>query len=172
MFHVIVKCMNTLTDADAAAATLAEYVERVGMALSSGTANRSGGRMLGWLLVSDPPEQSISQLSCALRTGPGNVSSTATELVRAGLIERVGVSGSRRVHYRLRADAWRTALQTRRERASDLRVLAEEGLALLEESSFARRERLLSMHHLFAFLEAEFLSAPLRYNETKGFDHD
>lgn len=77
------------------------------MAFSSGTGNRSAGRMLGWLLVCEPPAQSLGQLSTALQTGVGNVSSTAAELVRAGLVERVGVTRSRNIHYHLRQDAWR-----------------------------------------------------------------
>ncbi|MGC1209486.1 MAG: helix-turn-helix domain-containing protein [Ornithinimicrobium sp.] len=147
------------------------YVDRLGTALETGSVTRASGRMLGWLLVCDPPAQSVEQLSVGLNTRAGAVSGTASELVRLGLLERVGVAGSRRIHYRLRSDAWRTALDTRRERASALRALAEEGLVLLETSSFARRERLLSMHHLFAFLEAEFLTTPVATPTQKGPDH-
>ncbi len=128
--------------------------------------------MLGWLLVCDPPAQSVEQLSVGLNTSAGAVSGTASELVRLELLERVGVSGSGRIHYRLRSDAWRTALDIRRERARTLRTLTEEGLILLETSSFTRRERLLSMHHLFAFLEAEFLTAPRRYTIKERSDHE
>ncbi|MGB3829301.1 MAG: MarR family transcriptional regulator [Ornithinimicrobium sp.] len=165
--------MNITTSAKLGARSSSDqYVERMGMALGSGSLTRGAGRLLGWLLICEPPVQSVDQLSAALNASPATVSGTATELVRAGLVERVGVSGSRRTHYQLRADAWRSVLATPRQRATDLRELAEEGLSLLQNSAPERRERLMSMHHLFAFVEAEFLTAPRRYTHTEGSDHE
>lgn len=68
-------------------------------------------------------------------------------------------------------DAWRALLTLPAERAGELRELAEDGLRLLEQSTPQRRQRLMSMHHLFAFVEAELLAGPRFHAAKRGSEH-
>lgn len=140
-------------------ASLSFYVERVGVAFGSDSLTHAAGRLVGWLLVCEPYAQSIEQFALSLGNNRSEVSATASELVRAGYIVTLDPPHSREPIYHLHPEAWRTVLTIPTDRASELREVIEDGLALLEHATPQRRERLMSMHHLFAFIEAELLTA-------------
>ncbi|WP_460527165.1 hypothetical protein [Flindersiella endophytica] len=61
---------------------LQEYVEEIGLYFAGVRLPRMPGRILGWLLVCDPPHQSAEELAAALQVSSGSISvhaSTAME---------------------------------------------------------------------------------------------
>jgi DNA-binding IclR family transcriptional regulator len=50
---------------------------------------RTMGRVYGWLLICDPPQQSLTQLADALSVSKASVSTVARELQEAGMVERL-----------------------------------------------------------------------------------
>lgn len=147
-----------------------QFVEDVGLHFESLGLPRMAGRMLGWLLVCDPPQQAAEQLTTALSASSGSISMTARMLTRMGFVERVAVRGDRRAFYRLRPHAWGAILEERAAEMKRLRVLAEQGLAALEGAPEQRRGRLTEMRELFAFLEAEFPALVARYHDQQERD--
>ena len=63
---------------------------------------RMAGRVLGWLLVCDPAEQTAAQLADAMRASKGSISGATGSLVRAGLVDRLHIRGERADRFRLR----------------------------------------------------------------------
>jgi biotin operon repressor len=47
------------------------------------------GRVYGWLLICDPPQQSLTQLADALSVSKASVSTVARQLQEAGMVERL-----------------------------------------------------------------------------------
>jgi hypothetical protein len=76
-------------------------------------------------------------------------------LIQVGLIERVSLPGERRDFYRIGAGIWTRIMQASVGQMTDLRVLAQRGLALLSQASPERRQRLQEMHDLYTFFERE-----------------
>ena len=60
------------------------------------------GRMWGWLLICDPPEQTAADLAEALQASRGSISGTARILSRAGMIRRTTRRGDRREYFSAR----------------------------------------------------------------------
>lgn len=119
---------------------------------------RAAGRLLGWLLVADPPEQSAAGLRAALGASAGSVSTTARLLIDLGLVERIKVAGDRRAYYRMRPGGWTQFLRERTATVRATRDVAAQGLALLADTPEARRRRLREMHDLYAWWEREALA--------------
>lgn len=117
---------------------------------------RTAGRVLGFLLVCEPAEQSIDDLVRAVGASKASISITLRLLTAHDLVERVGKSGERRGFYRLRPGAWTTDLKGKIGQFAGMRQLAEDGLAALGDVPAARRERLEGMRDLYAFFEREF----------------
>ena len=69
------------------------------------------GRVLGWLLVCDPPEQSAAQLAEALDASKGAISGATAALVRMRLVERLRIRGERADRFRMRPEAWDDAVR-------------------------------------------------------------
>ena len=91
---------------DALQAEEKQFAEEVGIVFEQTGMPRMAGRILGWLLISDPPHQSMEQLTKALIASKGSISSMTRLLIQLGLIERLSLPGVRHDYFRLRSDAW------------------------------------------------------------------
>src|SRR5436305_1551432 len=101
---------------------------------------RMTGRVLGWLLVCDPPEQTAAQLADALGASKGSISGATGMLVRAGLVDRLHIRGERADRFRLRPEAWDE--QVRDQGVGQARALIAQGLEALADEPHRRRGRL------------------------------
>jgi DNA-binding transcriptional regulator GbsR (MarR family) len=139
------------------AATAAElhYVEEVALGFERQGLFRMAGRVLGWLLICDPPEQTFGQIAEVLQASKGSISAAMKFLAPAGLVERISRPGERRDYYRCRPGAWAELARDQSRLYEEFRKLAQRGLELLADAPAARRERLQDMHDFYAWLERE-----------------
>ena len=114
-----------------------------------------GGRIFGWLLISESPQASMAELVEALQASKSSISSMTRLLIQVDLIEAVSVFGERRDYFRIRSDAWTNALKDRLAQAMAFRQLADEGLVVLADAAPLRKQRLREMRLMYAFLERE-----------------
>jgi DNA-binding transcriptional regulator GbsR (MarR family) len=131
------------------------FVDDTGLLLEAAGMPRIAGQVLGWLMVCEPEEQSLTDLSEALSVSKASASTTTRLLTQFGLIERAVLPGDRRDYYRVAGDAWHRFFQTRMSTMHKLHGNAERGLQLLADAPPARRARLERMRTLFGFLERE-----------------
>ncbi len=72
-----------------------QYAEDAALILESMGLARAHGKLLAWLLVCDPPQQSSAELAEALDLSAGSVSTGTRLLENSRLIRRVAVPGQR-----------------------------------------------------------------------------
>ncbi len=132
------------------------FVEDVALLLEEGGLPRMAGRILGWLLICDPPHQSTSQLAETLRASKGSISTMTRLLIEMDAIERVGLPGQRRDYFRLKPGGWTQMVLQDIFEISAGRELIERGLSLLEGQETEVRQRLLEARDLYVFLEREY----------------
>jgi DNA-binding transcriptional regulator GbsR (MarR family) len=126
-----------------------EFVEGYGLVVESvGRFPRMGGRVLAQLLLSEPPEQSQADLSQALRSSPGAISTTLRMLVDRGFVERISVTGDRKDYYRVSASAWERALEETLRIAANATRLIARGLELATQCGPNAEHKLRQMHTL------------------------
>jgi DNA-binding transcriptional regulator GbsR (MarR family) len=106
---------------------------------------RMVGRILGLLMVADPPAQTAEDIATALAASRGSVSQATRILVQLGMVRRLSRPGDRRDWFELRTDAFTEAMRRRTaeithliamfERAQDItgdkRPHLEEALAFM-----------------------------------------
>ncbi len=131
------------------------FVEDVGLFFEQMGFPRMAGRILGWLLICDPPVQSAGQLAEVLQASKGSLSTMTRLLIQIGLVERVGLPGQRRDYFRIRQGAWPHLIKAQMQVMTGLHQMVERGLVLLDGSDPELKERLLEAHDLYAFLERE-----------------
>ncbi len=131
------------------------YTEKVGLYFEQLTLPRMAGRIFGWLLVSDSPLVTMSELVNVLQASKSSISTMTRLLIQIELVELVSLPGQRHDFYRIRQDAWINSLKERLTQAQAFRQLAEQGLTLLADSAPDRRQRLEEMHSMYALLERE-----------------
>ena len=133
------------------------FIEEVGIVFEQTGLPRMSGRMFGWLLISEPPYQSPSELAEVLMASKGSISTTVRLLVQIGLIERFIIPGERHDHFRLREDALCKTIQHGLEDEIHMfRKLAERGLELMQGEPSLRKKWLEEMLNRYSFLEKEF----------------
>ncbi|MGO1975446.1 MAG: GbsR/MarR family transcriptional regulator [Propionibacteriaceae bacterium] len=113
------------------------------------------GRVIGWLLICDPPEQPPAQLAAALQVSRSSISSAIRLLTPSGLVERTRRRGDRNEYFRIAPDGWSRMLMRRYAQTTAFREVSERGLDLLAGASPERRERLANVTDLYRFLETE-----------------
>lgn len=146
---------------------LLHYVEDFGLYFEQFGLARTAGRMLGWLLVCDPPHQTMDELVEVLQVSKSSISTTSRMLMYIGLVSKVSFPGERKDFYRISEDAWVQGWEAKNNQTTQMKQMAARGLALLPEDETERRERLQEMHDLYAFLEAELPKLTQRWLESR-----
>jgi DNA-binding MarR family transcriptional regulator len=148
------------------------FIEEVGVFFEGKGFPRMAGRMFGWLLISDPPHQSPSEMVEVLMASKGSVSATVRMLTQIGMIERYIIPGERHDHFRLREDGLRRTVQPGLE--EEIRMfhqLAERGLELMHHEPSPRRQWLEQMRDRFAFMQKEFPAMMERFEKKRAELH-
>ena len=108
-------------------------------------------RVLGWMIVCEPHDQTAGDIQRELNLSAGSVSAAVRELCDVGMLERLARPGDRRIHYRLSARGWAAGFETRFRILGELRRVADRAL---DGADGQADERLQGMHDLFAVMEA------------------
>jgi len=127
------------------------FVEDVAAFLLVNSTPRAVLRVLGWMVVCQPPEQTASDLQENLELSVGSVSAAARSLCDVGMLERSTRPGDRRIHYRLREHAWEKTLAARFRALTQVRRVAERAI---HAAGGDADERLTQMRDTYALVEA------------------
>ncbi|MDA0565682.1 MarR family transcriptional regulator [Streptomonospora sp. S1-112] len=133
----------------------AEFVEEVAAFFEEEGMPLIAGRVIGRLLVCDPPEQTPAQLAEALAVSRSSISSAVRLLTPSGLVRRTRRPGRRDQYLSIPPDGWSRMLAARYAKTAAFRQVTERGLAALADAPPERRERLANVHRLYLFLEDE-----------------
>jgi DNA-binding transcriptional regulator GbsR (MarR family) len=145
-----------------------QFAEEVGIVFEQTGMPRMAGRILGWLLISDPPHQSTEQVTKALMASKGSISTMTRLLIQNGLIERLSLPGVRHDYFRLRSDAWQHMIgRGLTEEIKMVRQLAERGLELLGDKTPVTKNWLEEMRDVYTFLEHEFPTLLERWEKER-----
>ena len=125
------------------------------------------GRVLGALMISDPPERTAEELASELGASRGSISQATRALVRLGMVRRLSRPGERRDFFRVNPDAW---WETTRQQMASLALfqrMAEQGLALLGPGEAEARRGLEEMRDFYDFWEEELNVVLRRWDEQR-----
>ncbi|HEX7353160.1 GbsR/MarR family transcriptional regulator [Brachybacterium sp.] len=132
-----------------------DFVDEVATFFAADGMPLIAGRVIGWLLISDPPEQSAADLARVLEVSRSSISSSTRLLTPSGLVEGVRRRGDRQEYLRISPDGWSRMLASRYARTAAFRQVIERGLETLPEHPPHRGDRLEHVAELYRFLETE-----------------
>ncbi|MEV0234847.1 transcriptional regulator [Nonomuraea sp. NPDC050786] len=88
------------------------------------------GRVLGWLMACDPPEQTASDIAEAIGASRASLTTNMHLLTSVKLIRRFRKPGERNVYYQIEDDAWSKVIRQKLAAFTAFDELAAEGLRL------------------------------------------
>jgi predicted ArsR family transcriptional regulator len=109
------------------------------------------GRVSGWLLICDPPEQTAAEIAEALQTSRSAVGSAIAALENQGMVLRTRAAGERADRVSFHPDADLRAIESPDEYGAMLAIV-RHGLEVLGDAPPARRARLLGAAAFYEFL--------------------
>jgi predicted transcriptional regulator len=117
------------------------------------------GRILGWLLVCDPSEQSAADIADSIGASRASLTTNLRILTASGLVHRLTRSGGRTAYYRVDDDAWEKVIRQRVESMMAFEKIAEQGLNLLGPAT-PRAGRIRSVRATFRWAAERLAEAP------------
>ena len=147
------------------------FVEEFGLAFERLTLPRMAGRVLGWLMISSTPHQSIDELAEALVASRASISTMTRLLIQIGIIERISLPGVRHDFFRIRHGAVQHLLRQRVKEVTVFRRLAERGLEIQGDKATPTRQWLEEMYDIYTFLERELPALLERWEQERGNRH-
>lgn len=146
---------------------LLEWVERVAMYVARDGVPPIAGRVLGWLMVCEPPEQSAGEISAAIGASRASLTSNLRLLSSMGFLTWRTQPGERTVYYRMAEEAWTVVVRQQIAGIASFLDIARDGLDLVG-SDGDRATRIRQAHTTFEWMAKVFDNAPpLRPNEKE-----
>jgi DNA-binding transcriptional regulator GbsR (MarR family) len=139
------------------------FVEDMGQVLAGYGMTPMAGRMWGWLLICEPPEQTAGDIADALGASRGAISGTARLLAGAGMIRRSTRRGDRREYFSAPPEAIDQLIASAGRIYRQMRELMERGLTAIDDRPPASRARLEEMRDVMAYIEREVPAVMDRY---------
>jgi DNA-binding transcriptional regulator GbsR (MarR family) len=133
----------------------AEFVDRMGLFMEMVGAPKTMGRIYGWLMICDPPYQSLTELATTLEVSKASISTVIRPMQEGGLVERLP-SSTRQHQYRLTPGGFTRVLQVQLERMGAGVAAAESGLSVLGPDRTEQRERLEEFRDFCEFAGKDF----------------
>lgn len=114
------------------------FVEEVGLFYEGYGVSRMLGRVLGWLMIMDPPAQTMKQLTEGLRVSKGSISAATNSLIQMGMITKTRVPGERSDRYSLVPGMIISLLQKRMEGLATFSEIFKKALLILDQERSER----------------------------------
>jgi DNA-binding transcriptional regulator GbsR (MarR family) len=131
------------------------YLEDFGLLFGQFGVSRMLGRVLGALMIADPPERTAEELAEKLGASRGSISSATRSLIQMGIVQRRSRPGERRDYFRVKPGAWHGIMRREMEALRSFREMAERGLELLDSQDPDARRSLEEMRDFYAYWERE-----------------
>lgn len=130
-----------------------EFVERMAMIFDGMGLTPLSGRVLGWLLVCEPPEQSAEELAKATGGSKGGISMTTRMLEQMRLIHRVKPRGSRKTYWMVRSGAWSDMMKARGRMLDEWLRIAELGVEAMQDKPENLKQRVREMRDFYTYFQ-------------------
>ena len=142
----------------------AEEVAAVGAAMGM---PRMNARLLGWMLICDPPRQSLGDIAAALGVSRASVSIATRLLQASGLIKRVALPGTRGYLFELDPKIFEGQMNTASPFGA-LRAVLDRGIGIVGDEDDPRAARLRVARDFYAYVEREIPALIERYRSERS----
>lgn len=143
------------------------FVEQFALILTDAGMQRMPARVFAYVLADDAERYTAGELAAGLQVSPAAISGAVGYLVRAGLLSKERLPGSRADHYVMpEDDVWGTIAQQRLQLLRRYETVLSDGLALLDQGSPGGR-RVRETLEYFRFVQTDLPASLERWREHR-----
>jgi DNA-binding transcriptional regulator GbsR (MarR family) len=140
-------------------AQLLQWVEGVATFLARDGVSPIAGRILGWLMICDPPEQSAAQIAAAISASRASLTTNMQVLTAMEVVTRRTRPSERTAYYRLEDHAWEKLVRRQIASLASFSEITSTGMNLVGSDS-ARAARIREAHQTIEWIAQVFANAP------------
>lgn len=118
------------------------------------------GRILGWLMICDPAEQSAGEIAEAIGASRASLTTNMRLLTSTELVSRRTRPGERTAYYRIEDDTWEKILRRRIATLAAFCKITQDGIDLVGGEDDARSGRIRAAHEVYEWMAALFANSP------------
>lgn len=138
---------------------LLAWVERVATFLTRDGVSPIAGRIMGWLMICDPPEQSAVEIATAIGASRASLTTNMQLLTMMGVVARRLRPGERTAYYRMEDDAWEKLVQRQIASLAAFCDITQAGMGLVGAGT-NRATRIRAAHQTMEWMAEVFANAP------------
>jgi DNA-binding transcriptional regulator GbsR (MarR family) len=139
---------------------LGEWIEAIALHFAQvGGLPLIAGRIVGWLMVCEPAEQSADQIAAGIDASRASLSTNLRLLISAGMVSVSSRRGERVRYYRIDNRAWEAAVRVQIAGLASFIQITTDGIALVGEDD-PRALRLKAANSVFSWMVEVFEKAP------------
>ena len=144
-----------------------QFIERSAELMEEHGFPRMAGRVIGALLICDPPHLSHEDLAEQLQASKGSISMSTQLLMRLNVVEKISLPGQRRHYYRLHKNLLSDFLVKIANHIDKERSVVLAGLDVLADAPIDVKRRLIEMLVVSDFVLEEWPGLMSRWDERK-----
>lgn len=138
---------------------LLDWVERVTAFLARDGVPPIAGRILGWLMICEPPEQSAAQIATAIGASRASLTTNLQILTTMEVVSRRSRAGERTNYYRVEDGAWEKLVRRQIASLASFCEITNAGIELVGADS-PRSARIREAHETMDWMAQIFANAP------------
>ncbi|GJM35052.1 MAG: hypothetical protein DHS20C18_40530 [Saprospiraceae bacterium] len=131
-----------------------EMVEEVGVLMEQRGMSPMPGRVLAFLLLSEPPYRSFYDIQEFLAASKSAISNSLQKLMDSGIVDYITFSGDRKRYFRVNLKKWMEVSKNDFSKIREIEAFFKKTLALRKDTKFLEFneeiERLLEFHQFMA----------------------
>ncbi|MEV6635157.1 hypothetical protein AB0M54_30845 [Actinoplanes sp. NPDC051470] len=135
------------------------WAEQVAMYLARDGVPPIAGRILGWLMICEPAEQTAAQISSAIKASRASLTMNLRLLTGMGFLTWRTKPGERTMYYRMADDAWQAVVRKQIDGIAAFLEITDCGVALLDGDA-ERAGRIRQAQAVFTWMATVFRDAP------------
>ena len=128
------------------------------------------GRILGWMMICDPPEQSAGEIAAAIGASRASLTTNMRFLTASGLVRRLTRPGGRTSYYRMDDGMWDAVVRRRIASMLSFSRITLDGMTLVGPDS-PRAARLRAAHEFFDWMAKALEEAAVPHQRFKREKH-
>jgi DNA-binding transcriptional regulator GbsR (MarR family) len=117
------------------------------------------GRIVGWLMICDPPEQSPAEIAAAIGASRASLTTNMRLLIASGLVHRLTRAGGRTTYYRIDEDMWEQVIRRRIAAMMSFGRITQDAIDMLGRDS-PQAARIRAAHDFFEWMAKRLAASP------------
>ncbi len=145
-----------------------ELVEKTGVLLEQFGFQRMTGRIMGYLILAEPPYKTFDDIREYLQASKSSVSTSLQLLVMQGLVTYFTLPGDRKRYFKFNAETFLELFKRDMTRMVSARGMIEEFVSLRSNEQPAFNNALLRIAKFYEFMEREMPALIKKWEEENA----